>query len=233
MQDNHTKESYIANPALVERLRIAMERAHTNARELAEKAEVGRSFVYDILSGKSNNPTTQKLAAVAKELGVSMSYLLYGEERWGDKPRDDLAFSGNIRDDVVTIASIAVEASAGGGTLVTDEREDKPFFFRRSWVRDKLNVSTNDLRVIDVRGDSMLPTLSSGDVVLINLKDKSPSPPGIFVLFDGYGLVVKRLEFHNPEAVQIISDNTQYAPYTRALNDINIIGRVVWFAREL
>lgn len=232
MEEKHL-ESHSANQALIERLRIAMERAHTNARELAEKADVGRSFVYDILSGKSANPTTQKLAAIAKVLGVSMAYLLYGEESWGKKPRDDLTFSGNTREDVVSIASIAVEASAGGGTLVTDEREDKPFFFRRSWVRDKLNVSTNDLRVIDVRGDSMLPTLSGGDVVLVNLKDKSPSPPGIFVLFDGLGLVVKRLEFHNTETVHIISDNKQYAPYTRALHEINIIGRVVWFAREL
>ena len=232
MEDKN-KESYRANQALVERLRIAMERSHTNARELAEKAEVGRSFVYDILSGKSTNPTTQKLASIAKVLGVSMAYLLYGEESWGERPRDDLAFSGNAHDDVVTIASIAVEASAGGGTLITDEREDKPFFFRRSWVRRKLNVSTNDLRVIDVRGDSMLPTLSGGDVVLVNLKDRAPSPPGIFVLFDGLGLVVKRLEFHNPEAIQIISDNPQYAPYTRALKETNIIGRVVWFAREL
>jgi phage repressor protein C with HTH and peptisase S24 domain len=126
-----------------------------------------------------------------------------------------------------------VEASAAGGTLISDEREDKPFFFRRSWVRDKLHVSTNDLRVVDVRGDSMLPTLSGGDVVLVNLKDRAPTPPGIFVLFDGLGLVLKRLEFHNPEAVQIISDNPQYAPYTRAMKEINIIGRVVWFAREL
>lgn len=209
-----------------------MERAHTNARELAENAEVGRSFVYDILSGKSANPTTQKLAAIANVLGVSMAYLLYGEDHSGNRRHDDVALL-SARDDVVTIASITVEASAGGSTLVTDEREDKPFFFRRSWVRDTLGASASDLRVIDVRGDSMLPTLTEGDAVLINLKECAPSPPGIFVLFDGYGLVVKRLEFHTQEEVLIISDNTQYAPYTRKLSEINIVGRVVWFAREL
>ena len=232
MEEKKKKESYDLNQALVERLRIAMERSHTNARELAENAEVGRSFVYDVLSGKSLNPTTQKLAKVADALGVSMSYLLYGEESWGsNKHRDGL--SENSTSDRVSIASIAVEASVGGGTLVTEEHEDNPFFFRRSWIRQKLNAAPGDLRVIDVRGDSMLPTLSEGVVVLVNLKEQKPSPPGIFVLFDGLGLVLKRLELQPEESVRILSDNPQYAPYTRALSDINIIGRVVWFAREL
>ena len=61
MEDKKKKESYEMNQALIERLRIAMERAQVNARELAETAEVGRSFVYDVLSGKSLNPTTHKL----------------------------------------------------------------------------------------------------------------------------------------------------------------------------
>ena len=218
------------NQALIERLRIAMERAQVNARELAETAEVGRSFVYDVLSGKSLNPTTHKLSAVANSLGVSMSYLLYGEESWGGgkHPKTEQKSS-----DILSIASLAVENSATGVALVTQEREDKPFFFHRNWVKQKLNANPSDLRVVDVKGDSMSPTLSEGDTVLINLKENTPSPPGVFVLFDGFGLVLKRLELQPDGAVQILSDNLNYAPHTRLLSDINIIGRVVWIGREL
>lgn len=230
--EDKKKEFNALNQGLIERLRVAMDRVHTNARELAERADVGRSFVYDVLSGKSLNPTTHKLSAVADALGVSLSYLLYGEESWGGRSNPELVTEQPEREQVA-IASIGVEASMGGGTIVTEEKEDEPFFFRRSWVRQKLNASPGDLRIIRVRGDSMLPTLSEGDVVLVNMMQKNPSPPGIFVLFDGFGLVVKRLEVQSEGQVRIYSDNTQYAPYTRSLSEVNIIGRVVWFAREL
>lgn len=211
-----------------------MERAHTNARELAEKAGVGRSFVYDVLSGKSANPTTHKLAAVAEALGVSVSFLLYGEDGYssdmaGGRASERLPHSS----EVVSIPSIAVQASMGGGMLINDEPEDKPFYFQRAWVRDHLRASPTELRVIEVRGDSMIPTLCEGDIILVRITDKNPSPPGIFVLFDGFGLVVKRLEMEAEGKLRILSDNPQYGPYTRPLAEVRVIGRVVWFAREL
>ena len=45
-----------------------------------------------------------------------------------------------------------------------------------------------------VEGDSMVPTLQDGDAVLVDMTRQFPSPPGIFVLDDGMGLVAKRLE---------------------------------------
>lgn len=217
---------------LVERLRGHMEQSQINARELAERAEVGRSFVYDILNGKSTNPTTQKLASVAKVLGVSVSTLLYGEDALTGQQGVDVV-SEEVRD-MVTVSSIAVEASMGGGTLVTEEVEDKPFFFRKSWIRERLKVSPSELRVIRVRGDSMQPALSEGDVVLVDLTRARPSPPGIFVLFDGQGLMVKRLELlPTGGQVRVISDNPSYSAYTANPEDIRIIGRVVWYAREM
>lgn len=64
----------------------------------------------------------------------------------------------------------------------------------------------------------------------------APTLPGIFVLFDGLGLVAKRLEHvvnSDPPTVRIISDNPLYAPYERSAEEVNIIGRIRWFAREV
>ena len=79
-------------------------------------------------------------------------------------------------------------------------------------------------------------TLIGGDVVLVDLARRSPTPPGIFILYDGMGLVAKRLEHvpnNDPPKVRVISDNTFYSPYERTADEIHIIGRVRWFAREL
>jgi len=223
----------IANIKLIKRLQDQMQKMQINARELAEKAHVGRSFVYDILSGKSLNPTTKKLSAVADVLGVDVPFLL-GQKLGAAKPANVLRENHAAFEDIVSVASVKVEAAMGGGSIVSEENPDKPYFFRASWLRDRLNVSSNDLRIITVRGDSMQPTLFDGDIVLVNVTQKQPTPPGVFVLFDGVGLVVKRLEFvPDMGVVRIISDNPQYSQYKRSPNEINIIGRVVWFAREL
>jgi phage repressor protein C with HTH and peptisase S24 domain len=87
-----------------------------------------------------------------------------------------------------------------------------------------------------VEGDSMMPTLHDGDIVLVDLGRRAPTPPGIFVLHDGMGLVAKRLEHipnSDPPRVRIISDNPLYKPYEGSGDEVNIIGRIRWFAREM
>lgn len=82
----------------------------------------------------------------------------------------------------------------------------------------------------------MSPILEDGDIILVDLEDTTPSPPGIFVLFDGMGVMAKSLEMvHSTQQglVRIISANTYYKAYQRTLQDITIIGRVVWFSRKL
>ena len=53
------------------------------------------------------------------------------------------------------------------------------------------------------------------------------------MLFDGLGLVAKRLENvanSDPPTMRIISDNPVYAPYERSAEEVNIVGRIRWFA---
>src|SRR5437773_8883956 len=86
------------------------------------------------------------------------------------------------------------------------------------------------------RSWAFAPPLHDGDVVLVDLARRSPTPPGIFVLNDGMGLLAKRLEHipnSDPPRVRIISDNRFYVPYECTSEEINIIGRIRWFAREI
>jgi phage repressor protein C with HTH and peptisase S24 domain len=136
----------------------------------------------------------------------------------------------------VSITELHVRAAAGGGTLVESEAEGTRWFFPAEWLRHEIRASATDLRMITIDGDSMEPLLRSGDKILIDTARRAPSPPGVFVLFDGLGLVAKQLELvpqSDPPKVLIKSANPRYETYERTAEEVSIVGRVVWFARRM
>ena len=218
---------------MADRLRARSRQLGMTAGRVAELAGINRSFVYDIMRGRSENPNLEKLDQVAQVLNVERNWLLHGI---GDVDGESPIMEDPM-EAFVSVPSVEVTASMGGGNLVTDEVENgEPYNFQRSWIVHDLKADPANLRIMHVEGDSMMPTLNSGDVVLVDLSRKSPTPPGIFVLFDGMGLVAKRLENipnNDPPKVRVISDNTFYSPYERTADEVSIIGRIRWFAREI
>ncbi|WP_412507298.1 XRE family transcriptional regulator [Roseovarius sp. SYSU LYC5161] len=216
-----------------ERLRARIRQLGMSVAKVARAAEVNRSFVYDILRGRSQTPNLDKLTRIADAVKVDREWLLSGKGRVeGDDP-----ITEDYHNDFVAIQYASVRPSMGGGTVV--DNEDQPgrnFHFRRAWIHDRLKAAPSMLRVMGVQGDSMTPTLNEGDVVLVDMNRRSPIPSGVFVLHDGMGLVAKRLEhvpMSDPPRVRIISDNHQYSPYECTAEEVNIIGRVRWYGREM
>lgn len=90
-------------------------------------------------------------------------------------------------------------------------------------------MQPGEIMVLEVVGDSMSPTLDSGDRVLVDTTYSKPTPDGIYVIEEGDGPMVKRLQLvrrSDPPEIRIISDNKHHEPYTLRLDDIRIIGRV-------
>lgn len=87
------------------------------------------------------------------------------------------------------------------------------------------------LAVIRVAGDSMEPDYNAGERVLVDRSHVLPTPPGVYVLWDGLGLVLKRVEVifgtQDPVMIRISSINSAYSTYDRALSEVHINGRVV------
>jgi phage repressor protein C with HTH and peptisase S24 domain len=120
----------------------------------------------------------------------------------------------------------------GGGT---GEGDRETALVPRALVIDILRGKPSDFMVINVRGDSMEPDFHQGDQLLIDKRDKSPAQPGPFALWDGeWGeYVVKNVERATSGQVRIFSSNPKYSDHIVESENSRIIGRPVWFGRQL
>lgn len=105
--------------------------------------------------------------------------------------------------------------------------------FRRDWISRKGNPA--DMCLIKVAGDSMEPTLFSGDMVLVDHSRNYLDPHGgIYAVYVDDAIMIKRLHAEYPTTkVRIISDNPKYRPIEVDADQVKINGKVIWFGREL
>lgn len=141
-----------------------------------------------------------------------------------------------MRDGLVEVPMLNVDASAGFGAVAESESAHTRFGFDERWLARLTRAKGSSLSIINVVGDSMEPTLSSGDEVLVDASDQSSRlRDGIYVLRADDALVVKRVTLKpGGRKITISSDNPAYPSWDDVdRSDIQIVGRVIWFGRAL
>jgi hypothetical protein len=112
-----------------------------------------------------------------------------------------------------------------------DPVKSEGWLFPPSFVREQLHTSADQLLVIEANGDSMAPTIMSGDRVIVDTGHKTPTPDGLFAIRDTFaGIVVKRLQLlrsAQPPRVKIISDNPKHATEELLLTELEVVGKVL------
>jgi len=135
-------------------------------------------------------------------------------------------------DDAVQVERIPTFAGLGGGG--TGEGAVETALIPRRLIRDELRAKPADLLVINVRGNSMEPLFRHGDQLIIDRRDRSPTQPGPFALLYDDGYVVKNVAWVDRRTkLRISSSNPEFPPEECDPNEVDIMGRPVWFARRL
>lgn len=136
---------------------------------------------------------------------------------------------------ITLVPYYALGASAGAGSLVDEEIPEKYLPFRREWIRDVTSATIDQLAVIEVRGDSMHPTLNDGDQILIELSDAPELRDGIFVFRQNGTLQVKRVTIQpGAKTISIKSDNPLYDSWDDiSPSQLDVVGRVIWVGRKV
>ena len=123
-----------------------------------------------------------------------------------------------------------LDAAAGGGAMVLDERVTGRIPFRRTWLQ-RHDLNPHQCNILRVVGESMEPTLPDGCSILVD-RARRRRVGHLFVLITADGLVVKRLGKDEAGDWQLLSDHPAWKPVLWP-DGTEIIGQVRWTAKTL
>ena len=129
-----------------------------------------------------------------------------------------------------------VESGADREALVVSEQVVDYVSFRMDWLQGVLGLSPKTFTVIEVKGDSMRPTLGDGDIVVVDLQTTRIEDNAIYVIQFNGSLLVKRIQRKLDGSVVIRNDNPLYEPEilsSAQADDLNVFGRVVWMGMKV
>ena len=177
-------------------------------------------------------------AAIARGLAVRVEWLVTGDEPKHDNKSPIEGTDPADKYEFATRVYGAVLSAGNGSTHWEHEEIDGSHAFTRAWLqRKRLNIKS--CRVLSVQGDSMLPQLQDGNVVLIDLSDCAPIKSGkVYALSVDGEQRIKRLFPQIDGSLRITSDNPDKSLYPdelvrpEFLDRVRIIGRKRWHAGD-
>lgn len=167
----------------------------------------------------------------SKRIPQWITYVRKAFDAADEETHQDPILTMNAGDDHVMIERLPTHAGAGGPGTGEGDRQLRAF--SGNLIRE-LRVPAADLLLIEIDGDSMRPEFLSGDQILIDRRKTTLAQPGAFCLWEGDGYVVKylqRVHGSEPPKLKVMSENPRYEPELRLVDEVEIMGRVVWFGR--
>lgn len=215
-------------------IRIKQVRGKNHQKEFAKIIGFSSSYLSEVESGKTK-PSLELLIALSQITKYSLHWLLTGEGPMLLEPsegmvKEHVALYGELGE-FTLIPLVACEHE--GGIDGRGEGVKGNYAFRRTWLQSKGHLE--NFVLFAVRGDSMEPTITDGDFVLIDRSQKQVVVGNIYALRMDNAVMVKRLQPMGAGCIKVMSDNKLYESYELDLEkgDIEIIGQIIWIGREL
>ncbi|EMW4538881.1 helix-turn-helix transcriptional regulator [Salmonella enterica] len=184
-------------------------------RLFAEKAGLDPTVVSRMLypAGKANKRNIGEQAARQIETALKI------DRGWLDglaRPKTEVLEEKNSvrieRDDVYRVEVLDLSVSAGAGTYMLSDYVEVLYAieFTNEHARSLFGCrNPNDVKVMTVNGDSMAPTLTSGDRLFVDISVRHFLTDGVYSFVYGKTFHVKRLQMQGNK-LAVLSDNPAY-----------------------
>lgn len=132
------------------------------------------------------------------------------------------------RKDVIEIEIFSATACCGNGIENADDKVVGFWHIPETEYREITHANPDNIKMLRVFGDSMEPTLSDGDWVLVDISRNFLDSDGLYLIKKTTALAVKRLQTTVSGDILIKSDNTKYDTERESLSVIVIVGKVIY-----
>ena len=220
--------------AFISRLQAIL-RHWPSADRLARATGVSPSAFRKWLRGEAE-PSRERLVALAQAAGVGVGWLAGGE---GPEPllhglaesQTALSMAGGLGEGDYLLLPKRPEAAAAGVETPPPPNSVEFVAFRRDWIREMFGIDPDRLLVDTAEGESMVPSIQAGDLLLVDASENRFRSFGIYVLEIAGERLVKRVQPKLDGSLTLISDNASYevehVPPAQAA-DVHVVGRVIW-----
>jgi len=167
-------------------------------KDIAQRMGYSAEYISQILNNK-REITVDVLVGLKDKFGVSSDQILYGSSPETDRVAEP-TMPYEAKNEFITIPQVSGRIDAGRG-LVPDNTIETRIAFRKNWIQRK--GSLQNMSLIRVIGDSMEPTLVSGDLILIDRGRNYVDPHGgIYAIVENDEIAVKRLQLLMKEGLR-------------------------------
>lgn len=192
----------------------------------ARLAGISEGTIRNYMSGTSNDLRAGTIEKLARALGMSIHQMVAAAKN-GHSVSEQQSTSGMVEIDELDARA------AGGHGAINGDHENLPtarWVLPIDVVRGNTSSPTENIKIITVIGDSMIPDFFPGEKIMVDTFDRRPSPPGVFIIWDGIASIVKRIEYHHDDidpTIELISANTEYKRKIVPASTVMIQGRVI------
>ncbi|MDF7667392.1 XRE family transcriptional regulator [Orbaceae bacterium ESL0727] len=201
-----------------DRLILVLEGLSGNA--FAKKVGMSEAVIRDYLSGKTY-PSLNRLAMIAQKCDIPIEWLATGKGKCRLLPETEQKgcvyipiYNLNDCDPAVSVI------------------EQIPFDI--SWMKHR-GFQADDLMAIWVKGDSMEPTVSNHDIIIVNKSHNKPLDGYLYAVQYDDQLSIKRIQ-NQGYNLALLSDNTKYPIIIISkseMQNLKILGFVVYILKDL
>nr|WP_310616666.1 S24 family peptidase [Pantoea cypripedii] len=199
------------NETLADRLNQALQLTGMSQGGLAKASGVAQPTIWRLTSGNARGST--KIVEIANALGVRVEWLSSGEGPMRNEGQQPIqAHNKGQNEGVYRIDVLDLTVSAGPGSyMLTDMVEVlHAIEFTTEHARSLFgNRSAESIKVMTVDGDSMSPTVISGDRLFFDVSVRDFRTDGVYAFVYGKTFHVKRLQMQG-EKLAVLSDNPSY-----------------------
>lgn len=208
------------------RLRNLRQSKDMSQNELAKRLNLASSSVARYESGE-RKPDTDRLVDIANLFNVTTDYLLCKTDSpylYAEDLTSAVRLSPDSKQKAIRVPTLGY--IRGGEPMVTDDN-----FLGYEEMVVPSTTSADDFIGLKVEGDSMMPIIPEGSIVIIKLQPSCENNDICAVRVNGDSVTVKRVK-RLPDGMYLIPENTSYSPKFYTAEEVNnvpieIIGKVI------